>query len=478
MESLYRICRDVFSMKPPLSLAQFLTKSFAIKKLKMATEIVKAVGELRKALCRKKSNDCSVLPLVYTSSDGPGRTRQSRTFSCPSLSGSSVLHLPSSSSSQRACSDAAHRTMRRPKWSSSSIIGKGSGGNIENDYLSGLLTALNTLSNQLSQIVDRVAGIESRVFAIEQPVLKAAANRAALLANEANFKAKQKHDSYNAKCGDSHDITGSSLDFVDRENHAQLLEKATQRTFLDIPHSQTKNQLVCLQERPGMPVLISRFLQAFSEPCVSSKINSPFSSSEPSANAFAPSPDRCKSQGAPDGLPSDRHSPRPVGDYNDSSTHPITEDQADITVVHNPVLRQTFKKTVPLYQKGAPNGLQLFSKPVHDEPLPQSLTATAFHEPNTSKSAFTMLQSKSNVCSPFQTINPMRLGSAGRSCDSNSSPKHPTVCFSNEDTLATIMACNDNSNNSFDADQGLEQQVNRIFAMEFTTGPISPKTLT
>ena len=55
MATLYRVCRDVFSMKPPLSLSQFLSKSFPEKKLNMAADIVRAVGDLQRDLQRNKS---------------------------------------------------------------------------------------------------------------------------------------------------------------------------------------------------------------------------------------------------------------------------------------------------------------------------------------------------------------------------------------------------------------------------------------
>lgn len=116
MESLYRICRDVFSMKPPLSLAQFLTNSFAGKKLKMAAEIVKAVGELQKDLWRKTPKKHGLLTLVCASTAGPGGIRQTSTSSCPSLTASAVPQLTSSSSSQRAshraCGDGVRGVMR------------------------------------------------------------------------------------------------------------------------------------------------------------------------------------------------------------------------------------------------------------------------------------------------------------------------------------------------------------------------------
>lgn len=48
---------------------------------------------------------------------------------------------------------------------------------MELERMPDLITSLNTISNQISQIVDRVAGIELRVSAIEEPLRNTGAGK-------------------------------------------------------------------------------------------------------------------------------------------------------------------------------------------------------------------------------------------------------------------------------------------------------------
>ncbi|KAL5971592.1 Centrosomal protein of 44 kDa [Taenia solium] len=521
MESLYRICRDVFTMKPPLSLAQFLTNSFAGKKLKMAAEIVKAVGELQKDLCRKTRKKHGGLTLVCASSAGPGGICQTTTSSRSSLPASAVPQLMSSSSSQRAsrgaCGVGARRAMHnmntiflqpsqqnqlpstrhlrplippqqasttlsptadskslcandpvgpdrlhRSKRGSSPSIAKDSLEGVKNDYLSGLLTNLNTLSKQLSQVVDRVAGIESRVFAIEQPIRETATNQGGLLVDKAKLRAKDKHDSYDDERAESHDIAGLSPDLADRFDHVHLAEKAIQGPFLDVSHPTTEGQLFYWR------ICHPQDHSSLSETSASVEINDPLLSSKPSLNASTASPDGCIFRDVPDVPTSGRYSPESIGlpgvsihkeDHNDASTNPTTEAQAGLTLVHNPIFRQTFEQDASLCQAGASNVLQPFTKSTHSETLPQSLTATALHELNSPSSVCTMLQSKSGTYGSFPIMSRIESGGPGRG-DLTALPKQPTVRFVNKDGLASIME----RTNSL-VDQRLKQQVNRILNM-------------
>ncbi|VDK40249.1 unnamed protein product [Taenia asiatica] len=522
MESLYRICRDVFSIKPPLSLAQFLTNSFAGKKLKMAAEIVKAVGELQKDLYRKTQKKHGGLSLVRASSAGPGGICQTTTSSCSSLPVFAVPHLMSSSSSQRASHGAcgvgargaihnmntiflqpsqqnqlpSTRHLRplippqqasttlpptadskslcandpvgpdrlhRSKRGSSPSIAKDSLEGVKNDYLSGLLTNLNTLSKQLSQVVDRVAGIESRVFAIEQPIREAATNRGGLLVDKAKLRAKDKHDSYNGERAESHDIAGLSRDLADRFD-VHVAEKAIQGPFLDVSHPTTEGQL--FYWRSWHP----RDHSSLTETRASVEINDPLLSSKPSLNASDAS-GGCIFRDVPDVPTSGRYSPESIGlpgvsihkeDHSDASTNPTTEAQAGLTLVHNPIFRQTFEQDASLCQAGASNVLQPFRKSTHSETLPQSLTAAALHELNSPSSVCTMLQSKSGTYGSLPIMSRIESGGPGRG-GLTALPKQPIVRFTNKDELASIME-RTNSTNSL-VDQRLKQQVNRILNM-------------
>ncbi|KAM7540101.1 hypothetical protein Aperf_G00000030086 [Anoplocephala perfoliata] len=219
MEILYRICRDVFRIKPPLSLAQFFANSFVEKKLKMAAEIVKSVSELQSQL-NKKARGAKRTPRTLSSTRSLMAHRKRTIHSSISSSTSSALavRMPVSSVlSQKAAGDdrirsTSFRSLQIPKTDCTSVdlafestdvngyskvdhsikeptktplmqseadgdVVKTSCANVEPDYMPDLMNTLNTLSNQISQIVDRVAGIELRVSAMEQPVRKAATTR-------------------------------------------------------------------------------------------------------------------------------------------------------------------------------------------------------------------------------------------------------------------------------------------------------------
>ncbi|EUB63644.1 Adenosine monophosphate-protein transferase FICD [Echinococcus granulosus] len=431
IELLYRICRDIFTMKPPLSLTQFLTNSFAGQKLKMATEIVKAVGELQKDLRRKAPKNRDVLSLICSPSAGPGGIRQRASQgACGDGAGGAVRGVgttfPRSSQQNQLSStqqtrllippqqadaisspttdaeslcaddrlspDHLHRgtllafpLQSKPKPGSSPSIVKDSLGCAKNEYLPGLLTTLNTLSNQLSQIVDRVAGIELRVCAIEKPIREAATNQAGPLVDKEKLKSKEKLTPHDSRRTDPHDITGLSPDSADRSDRVHS-DEATPRPHLNILYPPIEEQLVYWrsrhpQDQLSVAALISCFLQSLSETSASVEINDPLLSSINTSAAFS---GRCQLQDVPDASISGRYSPRVSihkEDCNAGSTNPITEAQAVLTVVNNPVFRQTFEQGAPIHQRGGPNSpLQPFTEPLHGKALPQSLATAAFHE--------------------------------------------------------------------------------------------------
>nr|CDS15786.1 centrosomal protein of 44 kDa [Echinococcus granulosus] len=501
IELLYRICRDIFTMKPPLSLTQFLTNSFAGQKLKMATEIVKAVGELQKDLRRKAPKNRDVLSLICSPSAGPGGIRQRASQgACGDGAGGAVRGVgttfPRSSQQNQLSStqqtrllippqqadaisspttdaeslcaddrlspDHLHRgtllafpLQSKPKPGSSPSIVKDSLGCAKNEYLPGLLTTLNTLSNQLSQIVDRVAGIELRVCAIEKPIREAATNQAGPLVDKEKLKSKEKLTPHDSRRTDPHDITGLSPDSADRSDRVHS-DEATPRPHLNILYPPIEEQLVYWRSRHPQDQL------SLSETSASVEINDPLLSSINTSAAFS---GRCQLQDVPDASISGRYSPRVSihkEDCNAGSTNPITEAQAVLTVVNNPVFRQTFEQGAPIHQRGGPNSpLQPFTEPLHGKALPQSLATAAFHELSLPKSASTVLQSKSGAYIP-SIMSHIESGDPVRGGNSKVFSKRPTAHFTNNDRSASIMECTNNSNNPLDVDQGLKQQVNRI----------------
>ncbi|KAL5111910.1 Centrosomal protein of 44 kDa [Taenia crassiceps] len=465
MESLYRICRDVFSMKPPLSLAQFLKNSFAAKKLKMAAEIVKAVGELQKDLCRKTPKKRGVCALSAGAGEGrqtanssssqrasheacedgvntiflqssqqsqPSPTRHSR---LPIPSQQTDTTLPPTADAKLLCAndplDPGHP--HRSKRGSSPSIAKDSSDSVKNDYLSGLLTNLNMLSNQLSQIIDRVAGIESRVFAIEQPMRKAATNQAGLLVDKAKLKAKDKHDSHNGEWAGSHIIAGLPPDLVGRSDRFYLVEKAKQKPSSDILNSTTERQLVyCRGWHP-------QYQSPPSDTSALAEINDHSLSSKPSINTSVASSSRFRLQNVPGVSISGRYSPEFTGfpktsihkeERNYASTNPTTEAHVVPTAVHNSVFRQTLEQDASLCQPSS------------------------------------VLQSKSDAYRSFPIVSHIESGCPGGGDDLTVFPEQPTARFTNgKDGPASTMERANSSNNSLDVDRGLKQQVNRILNM-------------
>ncbi|VDL29191.1 unnamed protein product [Hymenolepis diminuta] len=169
-ETLYRICRDLLKIKPPLSLAQFFTNSFVEKKLRMSAEIVKSVAELKSRLDRRALSGSRIpqkTPRILTSTRSWMGRRQTA-LSSKSLN--SVARIPVQ---QKIASN-----LTNPITPSKLILALQDDKSIqEPEYISDLMTSLNTISNQISQIVDRVAGIEIRVSAIEKPLRNTIANK-------------------------------------------------------------------------------------------------------------------------------------------------------------------------------------------------------------------------------------------------------------------------------------------------------------
>ncbi|KAM3172941.1 hypothetical protein ACTXT7_013529 [Hymenolepis weldensis] len=169
-ETLYRICRDLLKVKPPLSLAQFFTNSFVEKKLRMSAEIVKSVAELKSRLNRRALSASRIpqkTPRILTSTRSWMGRRQTA-LSSKSLN--SVARIPVQ---QKVTS-----SLTNPITPSKLILALQDDKSIqEPEYMSDLMTSLNTISNRISQIFDRVAGIEVRVSAIEKPLRDTNANK-------------------------------------------------------------------------------------------------------------------------------------------------------------------------------------------------------------------------------------------------------------------------------------------------------------
>ncbi|CDS40600.1 conserved hypothetical protein [Echinococcus multilocularis] len=509
IELLYRICRDIFTMKPPLSLTQFLTNSFAGQKLKMATEIVKAVGELQKDLRRKAPKNRNMLSSICSPSTGSGGIRQRASQgacgdgACGAVRGVGTTFPLSSqqnqlSSTQQSrllipphqadaisspttdaellCADdhlspghlhrdtlLAFPLQSKPKSGSSPSIVKDSLGCAKNEYLPGLLTTLNTLSNQLSQIVDRVAGIELRVCAIEKPIREAATNQAGPIVDKEKLKSKEKLTHHDSRRTDPHDITGLSPDSADRSDSVHS-DEATPKPHLNILYPPIEEQLVYRRSWHPHDQL------SLSETSTSVEINDPLLLSINTSATFS---GRCQLQDVSGASTSGRYSPGFTiiprvsihkEDRNVGSTNPITEAQAVLTVVNNPVFQQTSEQDAPIHQRGGPNSpLQPFTEPLHGKALPQSLATSAFHELSLPKSVSTVLQSKSGAYVP-SIMSHIESGDPVRGGNSKVFSKRPTAHFTNNDRSASIMKCT-NSNNPLNVDQGLERQVNRISNM-------------
>ncbi|VDO03159.1 unnamed protein product [Rodentolepis nana] len=171
MEILYRICRDLLKIKPPLSLAQFVTNSFAEKKLKMSADIVKSVAELKSRL-NKRAFSTSRIPrktsgILPTTPTWAVR----RQAALSSKSSNLVARMPAKQKVKSSLINgvAPPKQVVTPQ-NGNSAQSETDQSIQESKCVSDLMASLNTISNQISQIVNRVEGIESRVNAIEKPL--------------------------------------------------------------------------------------------------------------------------------------------------------------------------------------------------------------------------------------------------------------------------------------------------------------------
>uniref|UniRef100_A0A2R5LK06 Centrosomal protein of 44 kDa n=1 Tax=Ornithodoros turicata TaxID=34597 RepID=A0A2R5LK06_9ACAR len=75
IETMYRILRELFQWRPPLSSTQFLSTGFAEKKIIMCADIIKLVKEYNAALQKGSGHACSAKPKVARPSPKPAHTR-------------------------------------------------------------------------------------------------------------------------------------------------------------------------------------------------------------------------------------------------------------------------------------------------------------------------------------------------------------------------------------------------------------------
>nr|CDS34450.2 centrosomal protein of 44 kDa [Hymenolepis microstoma] len=171
MEILYRICRDLLKIKPPLSLAQFVTNSFAEKKLKMSAEIVKSVAELKSHLNKRASSAARLFQKTSGILSTTPTCAVRRQTALSSKSSNLVARMPAKQEATSSfTNDCTSSKLVLTPQNSNASQSEPDQSIQESKYVSDLMISLNTISNQISQIVDRVEGIESRVNAIEKPL--------------------------------------------------------------------------------------------------------------------------------------------------------------------------------------------------------------------------------------------------------------------------------------------------------------------